>query len=211
MKNRGGETKSAIRQEALTQFCRLGYHEANLEDIGHALGITRSAILFHFGTKAELLAEIVRPLEEDLDRILARNPDDRSLPPGRRRRFLAALISCFLEHRAAASLVVGSGNNRLPGGIEAGGRARIARCRVLLAGPYPTAHDRVVLGALTGVLTRPLLDPQLDVTDPWTHALILDASLHLARRLGQNPEVLVTPATSRDAPEWNHSLLPLSE
>jgi AcrR family transcriptional regulator len=211
VKNRGGETKSAIRQEALTQFCRLGYHEANLEDIGHALGITRSAILFHFGTKADLLAEIVRPLEEDLDRILGRNPDERALPPGRRRRFLGELISCFLEHRAAASLVVGTGNNHLPDEIETGARARIARCRVLLAGPRPTAHDRVVLGALTGVMTRPLLDPQLDVADPWTHALLLDASLHLARRLGQRPEVAETPAVTGNSPEWSHSLLPISE
>lgn len=61
---RTAETKSALIDAAVSVIYRLGYGGATTALIAEEAGVSRGAILHHFGTRAELMAEVVRDVFE---------------------------------------------------------------------------------------------------------------------------------------------------
>lgn len=54
------ETKTALVEAAVRVIHRLGYGGASTALIAEEAGVSRGAILHHFGTRAELMAEVIR-------------------------------------------------------------------------------------------------------------------------------------------------------
>jgi AcrR family transcriptional regulator len=52
-------TRSQILEAAAIRFAELGYGETRLEDVGHAVGIGRSAVLYHFKDKQLLYRAVL--------------------------------------------------------------------------------------------------------------------------------------------------------
>lgn len=61
---RTAETRQALLEAAIEVIHRAGYASASTELIAEQAGITRGAILHHFGTRAELMAEVMRHVFE---------------------------------------------------------------------------------------------------------------------------------------------------
>lgn len=61
---RTAETRAALVEAAIRVIHRVGYGAASTALIADEAGITRGAILHHFGTRAELMAEVVRRVFE---------------------------------------------------------------------------------------------------------------------------------------------------
>lgn len=57
---RGDETRRRIVEAAMHHFAERGFRGARLEDIAADVGITRAAVLKHFGTKDELFFQVHR-------------------------------------------------------------------------------------------------------------------------------------------------------
>jgi len=53
------ETRERILQAAETEFANRGFARARLEDIAEPVGITRAAIIYHFGDKQALYAAVL--------------------------------------------------------------------------------------------------------------------------------------------------------
>ena len=53
------ETRELILQAAETEFANRGFSRARLEDIAEPVGITRAAIIYHFGDKQALYAAVL--------------------------------------------------------------------------------------------------------------------------------------------------------
>jgi TetR/AcrR family transcriptional regulator len=53
------ETRDLILQAAETEFANRGFARARLEDIAEPVGITRAAIIYHFGDKQALYAAVL--------------------------------------------------------------------------------------------------------------------------------------------------------
>ena len=53
------ETRELILQAAETEFANRGFSRARLEDIAEPVGITRAAIIYHFGDKRALYAAVL--------------------------------------------------------------------------------------------------------------------------------------------------------
>jgi TetR/AcrR family transcriptional regulator len=53
------ETRELILQAAETEFANRGFARARLEDIAEPVGITRAAIIYHFGDKQALYAAVL--------------------------------------------------------------------------------------------------------------------------------------------------------
>jgi len=53
-------TRENLLDAALASFHARGYMATTLDDIAHRAGITRGAIAWHFGSKAELLNAVIR-------------------------------------------------------------------------------------------------------------------------------------------------------
>jgi AcrR family transcriptional regulator len=186
MRATGEETKAEIRRVALQEFAMKGYDGVPLEEIGSQIGITRSAVLHHFGSKAELLREIVEPFEAMLDVILDAFADDPvPLPRTRRKQLLAKLVDGYSEHRLVLLLLMRDVSSHWPLHISPRMSFRIDRVVHLLAGEHPSAQDRVVVDAALGSITRPMIDPGVDTESPDNRALMLAIATDVARRLGR--------------------------
>jgi len=97
----GGPAYLARRQEivqvAAHVFRDKGY-EATLKDVAHALGTERASLYYYFGSKEELLQEIVREaLRRDLEAAHAvRRSEDRA--PAKIRRLIRSMVLSYAEN-----------------------------------------------------------------------------------------------------------------
>ena len=55
------DAKAEIREAALDLFLQQGYDAASLEEVAERVGVTRPAVLYHFGSKEALLLSVVEP------------------------------------------------------------------------------------------------------------------------------------------------------
>lgn len=80
---RTAETRRALVDAAVRVIHRLGYGGATTALIAEEAGVSRGAILDHFGTRAVLMAEVIRDVFEkeraDYDRHLRRMTKKKSL------------------------------------------------------------------------------------------------------------------------------------
>jgi AcrR family transcriptional regulator len=71
-RGREGETRERILVEASALFAERGYHGTSTRDIARAVGIRQPSLYSHFGTKHEILAELLdADLRPALERITA--------------------------------------------------------------------------------------------------------------------------------------------
>jgi AcrR family transcriptional regulator len=65
-KRKPGARKAEILDVASTLFCRSGFHNVGMDDIGEAAGVTGPALYFHFSSKTGLLAAMMKRLADEL-------------------------------------------------------------------------------------------------------------------------------------------------
>lgn len=178
----GAETRSALKEAALRVFRARGYSAAGLEEIGRDLGLTRSTVLFHFGSKAELLREIVSPFEVDIDSVLDVDLGLAPLSPARRRRLIEDIFDCYIRHRDVFRLLAQDITSHEPLGIDGRIAARRLRFYLLMAGSEPSRSDMSVLDAAMGALTVPIFSAHFHPDDD-TRQRIVEAAVMVARPL----------------------------
>lgn len=99
-------TPERVLDAAAIEFAAAGLARARLEDIARAAGIRRSSLLYHFGSKDGLYAEVVRRTFQALGEVLAPIMAE-SAPFAARLEALARAFSTFLDqHPHHARIVV---------------------------------------------------------------------------------------------------------
>jgi AcrR family transcriptional regulator len=93
----GTATRRLILQAALDLFSVDGFTGTSLREIAEKVGISKPALYYHFGSKEELLVEIVRPIQDALDDLLDRA--EAADPPTTGREFFTAYFDVVMEHR----------------------------------------------------------------------------------------------------------------
>jgi AcrR family transcriptional regulator len=77
---RNADTREDIRAVAMELFAENGVEQTSLREIAERLDITKAALYYHFPSKDELLADLARPMIEDLEAFVSRartaGPDD---------------------------------------------------------------------------------------------------------------------------------------
>ncbi|MEV0590852.1 TetR/AcrR family transcriptional regulator [Nonomuraea cavernae] len=142
------DTRSRILAAAQELFAERGYANTSLADIAAAVGLTKTAVAYHFHPKDRLAAELLAPAADDMLALLGTDFDGR-------RMFVDALVHFMVRHRAVIRLVMEdlSGADDAPPGSP-GEALRTFRDEILtrLTGPEPSAESRLrgwaVLGAL---------------------------------------------------------------
>jgi TetR/AcrR family acrAB operon transcriptional repressor len=171
------QTRRALLDAGLRVFGRQGYAATKLEDIAREAAVTRGAIYWHFGGKAELyqalLAERLGPANALLGEILSAEQ-----PPLAKLRLLLVRALEYLEedadYRAALELTLfkSEATPELAAGVAAKAQATRALRETLAklvntgiaAGEIrpnaePEAAALAAIGLLNGVATTWLLDP----------------------------------------------------
>ncbi|HKN98209.1 MAG TPA: helix-turn-helix domain-containing protein, partial [Pseudonocardiaceae bacterium] len=69
--NPGRDTRSDILAAAHELFTQRGYQHTSLREIAARLGLTKTAVLYHFATKQDILLALTQPLLDDLDTTLS--------------------------------------------------------------------------------------------------------------------------------------------
>lgn len=159
-------TREKLLEAAAQAFAEGGYHGATLAKVGQRLGLSKSAVLYHFDTKEQLLDEMLEPVVlaiEDIVHTTSQPPEsleDRLI-------LLHRLMSESLDH-AAASLAIQVDRNLWRYGTS-GRRILASYLRIieLLAGPDPTAESSQRAAAAVSLAFRAVttgLDGQGPVT-----------------------------------------------
>jgi AcrR family transcriptional regulator len=91
------DTKARILQVALDEFATRGFHATSVREIAERVGITKTAVLYHFPGKADILDALAEPLLNDLDTALAtaQTADPTAVPQA----VINGLLEVWLTHR----------------------------------------------------------------------------------------------------------------
>ena len=191
---KGTRTRAAILTSALGAFRRDGYDGATLAGIADELGITRSAVLHHFTSKAALLREIVEPFVTQLDDLLDRIEVLQPIPNRVRRRLLTEVVDLVADNRdVAAMLTVDRAvNAHLDADLQVADRA--SRFVAITVGTEGSSLAATRSLAALGSVVRPLaaVDDLVDFDDPATRRLLVDSALAVLK--------VPLPVSPRSAP-----------
>ncbi|MFI6790151.1 TetR/AcrR family transcriptional regulator [Nonomuraea sp. NPDC050383] len=142
------DTRSRILAAARTLFAERGYAGTSLADIAAAVGLTKTAVAYHFHPKDRLAAELLAPCADDMLTLLGAEFSGREA-------FLEALVGFVVRHRAVLRLImedVGGADDAPPGSPGEAIRTFRDELFARLVGPEPDAGSRLrgwaVLGAL---------------------------------------------------------------
>ncbi len=176
---KGARTRAAIITTALRAFRRDGYDGATLAGLADELGITRSAVLHHFNSKAALLREVVEPFVTQLDDLLDRIEALQPIPNRVRRRLLTEVVDLVADNRdVAAMLTVDRAvNAHLAPDLQVADRA--SRFVAITVGTEGSGLAATRSLAALGSVVRPLAaaDDLVDFDDPATRRLLVDSAL----------------------------------
>ncbi|MGW3795942.1 TetR/AcrR family transcriptional regulator, partial [Micromonospora arida] len=188
------DTRTRILRAALDLFAEHGYQRTSLRQIGERLRLTKTAILYHFPAKENLLAALVEPLVADLEALL----DSARGQPTELARWtvLEGWVDIMLAHRRPLGMLfhdialIGRGDtyHRL---MEVAMRAND-----LIAGPDAGRLERVRAVQAVAACSDPIVF-FTDVSDEVLRADMLDGVRRLLAPLPADPAAAphLAPAT----------------
>lgn len=84
-------TRSQILEAATRLFARQGFQQTSVREIAEQLGLTKTAVLYHFPAKADILGALAEPFLDDFQAAVEQ--------PGTRWDILERVLDVFLKHR----------------------------------------------------------------------------------------------------------------
>jgi AcrR family transcriptional regulator len=84
-------TRARILDTARRLFARQGYQHTSIREIAEQLGLTKTAVLYHFPAKADILTALAEPFLDDLRTALA--------SASARQEVLEAMVDVYMRHR----------------------------------------------------------------------------------------------------------------
>jgi AcrR family transcriptional regulator len=132
------DTRAEIRDTALELFAARGYRATSLREIAERLGITKAALYYHFPSKADLVRELVRPLFDDVEALLAAAERD-GVPD--RRALLGGYLDVSVRHHRLYTAVLTDVATFADLGLVPAVMAWRTRLTALLVGADPAPAD----------------------------------------------------------------------
>lgn len=99
----GAETRDRILYVAMELAREKGFASMSTREISERLGVTKSALYYHFRSKDDLLFAMVEPLLAGLSELVS--GDELQTSADRRRELLSCYINLVASHRSATSLL----------------------------------------------------------------------------------------------------------
>nr|WP_246210973.1 TetR/AcrR family transcriptional regulator [Phytoactinopolyspora alkaliphila] len=166
------DTASRIREVALELFTRQGYEKTSLREIAAALGITKAAVYYHYRSKVDILDDLLRPVADEEEKILADSRAAGLAGPAARMRVVERYIDLLLCHRELVAYVMnditGASTSRMVPRLQGHDKELMS---LLAEADLPLA-DRVrtlsAIGVIMAVVTMP------DVPAAELRPLVLD-------------------------------------
>lgn len=91
------DSRARILHTALDLFAERGYHRVSIREIAEQVGLTKTAVLYHFPSKGEIAATLAEPLLSETEAALA--AAQRAADPNDRRwAVVEGLVDVWLSH-----------------------------------------------------------------------------------------------------------------
>lgn len=147
------DTRNKIMEAALRLFIAKGYSATSLRDIADELGVTKSALYYHFPAKSDLAQRIFQPFIDDVDALLA------DLRPGQHSAadVLTAYAQALVPHRGAFAAMLRDASAAGDLDLEGASSRWLDRLGDLLTTGESTTAQRVRVSVAVGGLTRALV------------------------------------------------------
>ena len=98
--------RAQILQAAIATINQLGYHRASLAEIADHAGVAKSAIVYYFGSKENLLMQVLDDTFTALGTAVEAAVSEESTPHGRLRAYAESYLSHVDTHRAEVAAAV---------------------------------------------------------------------------------------------------------
>ncbi|MFG1612881.1 TetR/AcrR family transcriptional regulator [Nonomuraea wenchangensis] len=167
------DTRTRILAAARELFAERGYAATSLADIAAAVGLTKTAVAYHFHPKDRLAAELLSPVADDMLALLGDDYADRPA-------FVSALVSFAVRYRSVIRLFMEdlAGDDAVSPVSPDSEAAAIRTFRdgifVKLAGEDPDAATTVRCWALLGALQWGVVKT-MDLPEDEVEAVLLEA------------------------------------
>jgi AcrR family transcriptional regulator len=178
------DTRTEILAVARDLFARYGFQRTSLREIAGRLGVSKAAVLYHFPTKAEILAALAEPLLRDLDEAIATARAAGPDPVTVRWAVLEGMLDALLAHRASLRMSVHDLALMSQDTVFPRFSGAIELANELVAGPEPDVSARVRAAQAVAMLS----DPVMILADLPTDVLRQEV-LRGVRRLFSDPEL----------------------
>jgi AcrR family transcriptional regulator len=89
------DTRTRILRVALEEFSARGFHETSVRELAERVGVTKTAVLYHFPGKADIVTALAEPMLADFETALATAAE----APDTRRAAIEGLLDVWLTHR----------------------------------------------------------------------------------------------------------------
>lgn len=87
------QTRKDLLSSALSIFSQKGYKSTRLEDVAKKAGVTRGAIYYHFGNKAELYMAIIEDVSKQSQELIKKAVDEGGTVP----EILSRILICYFN------------------------------------------------------------------------------------------------------------------
>ena len=89
------DTRARILRAALEEFSERGFHATSVRELAERVGVTKTAVLYHFPGKADIVTALAEPLLDDLEAAMVKAAD--AADP--RAAAIEGLLGVWLGHR----------------------------------------------------------------------------------------------------------------
>jgi AcrR family transcriptional regulator len=89
------DTRARILRAALEEFSERGFHATSVRELAERVGVTKTAVLYHFPGKADIVTALAEPLLADLETAMTKAAD--AADP--RAAAIEGLLDVWLGHR----------------------------------------------------------------------------------------------------------------
>ncbi|GAA1989493.1 helix-turn-helix domain-containing protein [Amycolatopsis minnesotensis] len=141
-------TRARILDTARRLFAERGFQNTSVREIAERLGLTKTAVLYHFPAKTDILAALADPYLEDLEAVL----DSPKSPDG----VIEALLDVHLKHRHMMR-----SNLMTDVSLQTSIALRYARIMIranrLIAGDDPDFDERIRAAQTVAMLSDPVI------------------------------------------------------
>lgn len=189
------DTRARILLAALEEFAARGFHETSVRQIAERVGVTKTAVLYHFPGKADILAALAEPMVNDLDQAMA--TAGLVDPVAARSAAIEGMLQVWLTHRYLLRLNLQDLAMAGTGLFYERFRDGMLRANVLVAGPGADFALRVLAAQAIAMLS----DPVVLFADEPTEALRAAVLRGVHRLLDGDDLPAVAPAEPAEAVE----------
>lgn len=147
------DTRARILRAALEEFAARGYHATSVRELAERVGLTKTAVLYHFPGKADIVTALAEPMLAELETALAKAAEAADA----RRAAIEGLLDVWLAHRYL--LQMNLRDLGLTASTEVFERFRdgMLQANVLVAGPDADFAGQVRAAQAIAMLSDPVV------------------------------------------------------